>query len=356
MRMNSKQLIIKPLVTIIVPVYNCKDYIEECIESILLSTYDNYEIIIVDDGSTDGSNDKCREISNKTNRIQFISQENQGVAVARNIGINLAKGEYLIFVDGDDKIKPDMIQKLVHEASFVGADITCCGYCTYDGKDYVECGFYNQSFVANDIESKEKFMLQLFDANYLQPKLPTVTAIGVPWGKLYKTEFIKDFNLQFLPTLRRMQDNVFNMWSFHYATNIQYIDMPLYVYRTENIYQYQTGKKAISRNNLIEIINQRYEFMNTCGHLYSSMIIGALYMERLYFLAELFKGLILSYSDRSSRVKQFCMECRESYFHDLLEKNVDYPMSTSKAVLSFLYRHGFYRVIYFCIAFHYKIR
>lgn len=117
-----------PLVTIIVPVYNVRAYVGECIESLLNQTYTNLEIILVDDGSTDGSEAVCDEYAKKDSRIRVIHQENQGPAAARNAGLDHASGEYVTFVDSDDVVASVFVEKLYKLLKKYHADIAACGY------------------------------------------------------------------------------------------------------------------------------------------------------------------------------------------------------------------------------------
>ena len=118
----------KPLVSIIVPVYQVKNYVGECVESLLRQTYTNLEILLVDDGSTDGSGAICDEYARGDNRIRVIHQENQGLSSARNTGLDQAKGEYVAFVDSDDAVRLDYIETLYDLADRYQADIAVCAY------------------------------------------------------------------------------------------------------------------------------------------------------------------------------------------------------------------------------------
>ena len=100
------------LVTVVVPVYNVRPFLETCLDSLLQQTYPYLEILLIDDGSTDGSGDLCDHYARKDSRIQVIHQENGGLGAARNEGIRRARGEYLSFVDSDDWVSPAMIQEL----------------------------------------------------------------------------------------------------------------------------------------------------------------------------------------------------------------------------------------------------
>ena len=103
----------EPLISVIVPVYNTKDYLVRCVDSICAQTYRNLELLLVDDGSTDGTGRLCEELAEKDSRIRVFHQENGGSSSARNLGIRNAAGGYLGFVDSDDYIEPDMYEKLL---------------------------------------------------------------------------------------------------------------------------------------------------------------------------------------------------------------------------------------------------
>ncbi|MGY4539590.1 glycosyltransferase involved in cell wall biosynthesis [Mucilaginibacter sp. UYNi724] len=115
-----------PSLSIIVPVYNKERYIAACFDSILNQTYDDFELIVVNDGSTDGSYQKCLEYAVKDNRIKLIDQKNAGVSAARNKGLSLAKGTYIGFIDSDDTIEADMYEMLINNICAVDGDISVC--------------------------------------------------------------------------------------------------------------------------------------------------------------------------------------------------------------------------------------
>lgn len=117
-----------PLISVIVPVYQVKDYIDDCLESLLTQTYTNLEIILVDDGSTDGSEEACDYYAEKDVRVRVIHQENLGLSGARNAGVDISKGEYVAFVDSDDMVMPDYIMILYRILNKYHADIAVCAY------------------------------------------------------------------------------------------------------------------------------------------------------------------------------------------------------------------------------------
>ena len=125
----------EPAISVIVPIYNVEPYLGECLDSLCGQTLRNIEIIGVDDGSTDGSGALLDEYAAKDKRIIAVHQKNAGVSAARNAGMRLARGEYLAFVDGDDWMDADFLQKLYTMAQEYGADIAAGGIMLYeDGK------------------------------------------------------------------------------------------------------------------------------------------------------------------------------------------------------------------------------
>ena len=126
---KMKSSLKNPLISIIVPVFNVKNYIEKCILSLINQTYENIEIILVDDGSSDGSEIVCDKFQSKhKNTIKVIHQKNQGLSVARNVGLENASGEFVCFVDSDDYVEPTMLETLFNSLSFANADISICSF------------------------------------------------------------------------------------------------------------------------------------------------------------------------------------------------------------------------------------
>ena len=115
-------------ISIIVPIYNVKKYIQQCVESLINQTYKNLEIILIDDGSTDGCGELCDEFGKKDQRIHVIHKQNGGLSDARNKGIDVASGDYIGFVDSDDWISHNMYEKMLSSLKSVNADIAVCGW------------------------------------------------------------------------------------------------------------------------------------------------------------------------------------------------------------------------------------
>ena len=121
----------EPLISVIIPVYNVEPYLARCLDSVLSQTHTNLEVLIVDDGSTDNSGLICDEISKKDGRVRVSHKASGGVSSARNAGMDAARGDWVAFVDADDWIEPDMLEKLLRAASENGAQMAGCGYVQY---------------------------------------------------------------------------------------------------------------------------------------------------------------------------------------------------------------------------------
>ena len=171
-----------PKISVIVPVYNVEQYLPQCLDSIINQTYKNLEIICVDDGSPDNSGKILDEYAKKDKRIKVIHQENGGLSVARNTGLDNATGEWVSFIDSDDYIKLDFYENLISAANKSGADVVQCGFYLYDEAVIKEIKYPTSLFCSySDI-------LKQIKKCYV-------------WNKLWKREFIKKHNLKFTPKI-----------------------------------------------------------------------------------------------------------------------------------------------------------
>jgi glycosyltransferase involved in cell wall biosynthesis len=171
----------KPTVSVIIPVYNSEKYLKKCLDSIVNQTLKNIEIIIINDGSNDNSEDIVK--SYKDTRIKYIAQENKGVSAARNLGMDIATGKYISFIDSDDWVDLDFLEKLYTTAEKYNADIAVAGIIRDRNnriKSYLK--------FENEIITNDKFQkLSLCD----------VPEISYVWNKLYKSSSLKKINLKF---------------------------------------------------------------------------------------------------------------------------------------------------------------
>ena len=172
------------LISIIVPIYNIDNYVSKCIESILSQTHSNIEVILIDDGSTDKSSNICDYYSKKDARIVAIHKKNGGLSSARNTGLDIAKGKYIGFVDGDDYIEPNMYEELLNNIHEHQSDIAICNYNDIkNNKKYTN--YFDNELEKTPIEGKNKFDILYKNYNF----------VICSWNKLYKKEIFN--NLRF---------------------------------------------------------------------------------------------------------------------------------------------------------------
>lgn len=195
-------------ITIIVPIYNTEKYIEKCINSIINQTYTNLEIILIDDGSTDNSGNICDNYALKDNRIKVVHKKNEGVSIARNIGIEKASGEYVGFVDSDDYIESTMYEVLIKDIIENQTDIAVCN-CSVNGNSKFEKNILNRHEMLDLILDKDKFR-------------------GYVCNKIYKLKLLK--NLRFEENIHLCEDLLFNCNYIARSEKMSIIDRKLYNY------------------------------------------------------------------------------------------------------------------------------
>lgn len=174
------------IISIIIPVYNAKKYLYKCVESILEQTFENYEIILVDDGSTDGSEELCDEISRTNDHVYTIHKQNGGVSSAREAGLKKAKGKYIAYIDADDYIDCDYLKILYEDACRNNADIVCCD-CIEKFRDKVIGNFRSviKDRTVNEIDE------------YIEDIITGKELYGtVVWGKIIKKDLLKNIHFK----------------------------------------------------------------------------------------------------------------------------------------------------------------
>lgn len=206
-----------PKISVIVPIYKVEQYLVQCIESILSQTYHEMEVILVDDGSPDNCPQICDDYAIKDNRVIVIHQENGGLSDARNAGLNIARGEYISFVDSDDWLMPKMYETLVGLIEESSADIAVCNYYSFDGNLSTTSNSTNEIIT---LKRTEEFFHHIIEPN-------PVLKFEV-WNKLFRRNVIGDIRFK---KGQRYEDIYFDRMVFGKVQCVVYVDQPLYVYR-----------------------------------------------------------------------------------------------------------------------------
>lgn len=236
---------VNPEVSIIIPVYNTRKYIIDCLDSIRAQSVTDYEVILVNDGSTDDSEQIIADYISKNNLSSFhlISKTNGGISSARNVGLSNAKGKWIFFFDSDDWIEPNCLQELLSVANNSGADLVIGGYQAYD-----------QATGQTEVWSNHPC-----DGGRLPEDFSNLFCFSFIWARLYKKEIIDQYKLKFDERIIYAEDNA---WQFDYISHIK-----SYAYLHSIIYNYRinTGEQITSR--LITPTMKRYRFDHLQGFL-----------------------------------------------------------------------------------------
>ena len=228
------------LVSIIVPVYGTENYLPSCIDSLCRQTYSNIEIILVDDESPDKCPAICDSYAKQDNRIKVIHQKNAGVSGARNAGMDLATGEYLVFVDSDDGLYPHAVEQLLQDAVFYGADIVSAVPKIVDGQ-------------GNIIRDNEDGKCDIFrdDATILLSLQGNRNTDAV-WAKLFRWEFIKDIRFEEGKNIN--EDGFFMFQCF--------VRRPVLVQHNVAVYKYSIRQNSCSRQKFSDKYLSMFYFMD----------------------------------------------------------------------------------------------
>ena len=209
-------------VSVIIPTYNVENYIEKCLNSIINQTLHEIEVIVINDGSTDKSSKIVDEISKKDSRVKLVNQDNAGVSKARNKGMMLAQGDYITFVDPDDYIEINMLEKLYMTAEKYNCDIVQCNY-TIDNN-----GKYRP--ISQDIKPN-KVLKEQEIVKYLKNGLIEGSLATYVWDKIFKRSYLKEHNLKFREDLNMFEDWYFIMDAISYLSKFAFLQDSLYNYR-----------------------------------------------------------------------------------------------------------------------------
>lgn len=223
-----------PKISIIIPVYNAEKYVGACIESLLAQSFADFECILVNDGSTDGSSAVCREYARKDPRVIHIDQENQGVCGARNTGLDAARGETITFVDSDDWMDENGLEILYNEYLRTGADLIVADMSFAEGDKRTRIRVFDESFTTDDKDWISEYERACIGYGY-NPRPGTkmnITGLGSMGNKLYRREIIERDGLRFDPyTLGIYEDNLFVLNYLERTNKVSYVAQSIYYYR-----------------------------------------------------------------------------------------------------------------------------
>lgn len=253
-----------PKISIIVPAYNAEQFIKQCLDCILKQTINDYEIIVVDDGSTDATASICDVFAQNNQKIRVIHQENQGVSAARNAGLRQAQGKWITFIDADDKIEPRFLEAAFEDAVSEKADFILGRWINnWDNNTRIENHNYETDSL---VEGKNNLCKFWSEHAHLE-------ICRCPWGKFFKRSILEDYQIRFDEQLRYAEDTLFCLQYFTKVNSILPInrDNSNYIFNTcsklSAIHKYKCSAESIvsARDNIMKLFyenrlsNQRFE-------------------------------------------------------------------------------------------------
>ncbi|WP_298535130.1 glycosyltransferase [uncultured Algibacter sp.] len=263
------------LISIIVPVYNAQKFLKKCIDSLLAQDCSKFEIILINDGSSDESGSICDNFEKKNANVRVLHQTNKGPSSARNLGIKNAIGKYIAFVDSDDLVSKNYIEALFIYAKESNSDIIHFAYNKEKSGQTIK--------VSNNLSK----LLIHKDICYLLNNTSSNNFLWYPWNKLYKKSLLKKHNILFDSNVKVGEDTLFNLRSFYYANSVFNIDSYLYTYVCNENSITQTPYKDYLNDNMQAHFENRMKFHeeNIIGEktkYYQD--IAKYYIEHVFFL------------------------------------------------------------------------
>lgn len=249
------------LVSVVIPVYNAEKYLRRMLESVLNQTFTDIEVILVNDGSNDNSEKICYEYKRRDARFYLTSQHNQGVSSARNLGISLSHGEYILFCDSDDEIRNDYIECLVKQVQESDADLCICPFIRIHGRKYTFELLEQFCVDLDNLSSDDK--IHFFD-------LARLYLIYGPCNKIFKSSIIKDNDLKFMVDISYGEDLLFVFSYLDHCHKVSYYPYSFYLYYSNEgslLYKYRHDRF----DNSVRINNCVRDFFIRSGLMTSNM-------------------------------------------------------------------------------------
>lgn len=237
--------------SIIVPVYNVEKYLSRCIESILRQSFSDFELLLIDDGSTDESSEICDKYATEDARVKVVHKKNGGVSTARNTGLDLATGQFIGFVDADDYVSKDMFGVLISALEEHDAEVACCDLAFIDEYESIQSGEKNTTIL---IDGETTFAEMLRTNAFLR--------MGV-WNKVYRSELLN--KSRFLIGRHMSEDLLFLIETILPAKKVAYVRQPLYYYfrqregaATQKKYGEYEKQRIEATQHLVEVVREKY--------------------------------------------------------------------------------------------------
>ncbi|MED3939487.1 glycosyltransferase family 2 protein [Priestia megaterium] len=303
-----------PLLSIIIPVYKAELYLNQCIESILKQTFKDFELILINDGSPDNSGEICDKYAKKDARIRVVHKKNQGVSTARNLGIDISKGKYLMFSDADDYVEPTWCEEMYNLVVNSDKSLVISGFCIHNNR---KTNKLKTNINLSNLENKSTLKKKNFLNLYLKQMLNS------PCNKIFISKLVKDNNIRFDESLSLGEDLLFNL---EYLKKVDHdiliINKPLYNYILRNVESLDNKYYE----NLFEIYNKLYQELYSCMLLFKTDIEENKIKFHTTYLHLLNRVLVNTFSKKSKlsflkKIKYNTMILKSNEFKSCLENS-----------------------------------
>lgn len=331
---RGRALTEKPLVSVIIPVYNAERTLRRCVESVLAQTYRELEVILVDDGSRDNSGRLCEALNDEYTQVRTVHQENMGVSSSRNLGMQQSRGQYIQFVDADDYLNPEMTFKLV-EAARDGADLVIASYVEVDSRSGLEVA---HMLKARRLSTMDDFLAELPDQK--------VQKVNSCWNKLFRTELIQVNNICFDTSMDWAEDTVFSLSYLAHCETVTVLDHIGYFYDNSG-----RGENLMARFRPDLYVHSRRSF-EALQYLYKARpkLQDTMDVLEQRYAASLATGVV-PHLARNTPLRGFfdyaqeCRNIREDPVYLKQARNLK-PDSARTGVLLFAFRNSRFELVY----------
>ena len=299
-----------PAISVIVPVYNVEAYLPRCIESILSQSFTNFEVLLIDDGSIDNSGKICDDYAGKDSRIRVFHKENEGVAVARQLGTDEAKGVYSIHADGDDWMEPEMLQRMYSSITKQKADMLICDFYRERIKG---CEYERQCLCSM---SSVKVLKDIIEGRLF----------GALWNKMVRHSLYRVYNIKFVSNISYCEDVLLLAQLLQHKIDLVYLNESFYHYNTTNCH-------SITRNYTLKTYVEQKKYIDELSRLLPQSFSTSIDYAMFNFKCEAFHHNILSEDD--------FYNYHSLTFFQILRRPLNFKMKICMLLSSM----GFYRVV-----------
>lgn len=319
------------MISIIIPVYNVEKFLSQCLDSIISQTYEDFEVILIDDGTPDNSGLICDEYAKKDARFKVIHKKNEGVSIARNKGIELAQGEWITFIDSDDWIEASYLSNFKLEES-KDIDLIIQGLEYYNNKNEK---FFNSWTFKECIITKENYIIGFVENRLLE--------VGFPIGKAYRKDLLISHNLRFDARISFHEDHIFVLDYYKLCNSIRLIDATAYKYRCYHSNASLSSKKHpwdkmnIAGNEMLKRFNDMRGIFYLQGSKEERLLFTFAYDCKLTSAESIILG-DMSFVQKKEMLKQVInrKEIKKYY----------YPIEGRKKIIKYIYMYTPFLFLY----------